>query len=149
MSGNDTNAEGKERMMVKVFFQKKPDNPGKVLVLSQADISNPGKLVRKVYTHCQKESLNHFADRPELQEAIDFDPIRTKRRINATLATLDAVKQRFASLLATAPSGFCFEQDWVISNAVAYIGFDYEEMADHALVGAAIWILEYRKYYPF
>ena len=128
--------------MVKVFFQKKLDNPGEVLVLSQADISNPGKLVRKVYTHCQKQSLSHFADKPELQEAIDFDPIRTKRRINATLATLDVVKQRFSSLLATAPSGFCFEQDWVLSNAVAYIGFDYQEMADHALVGAAIWILD-------
>ena len=51
-------------------------------------------------------------DDPRFQDGLDYDEIRVKRRISATVALLDEAKEKLYDLCPDIPDIFSFEEDW-------------------------------------
>lgn len=73
---------------------------------------------------------------------MDYDQVRMKRRIAATVATLGEVEQRMAPICPVFPDTFTIEKDWTIANAIPAPAYDLEEELTTTLLGAAIWMLD-------
>lgn len=76
-------------------------------------------------------------------EGLDFDTIRTKRRISSVLTVADEVKIRYSSICPDTPNMFSLAEDWVIMNASPISAFDHIEKYVFSALGAAIWLLDH------
>ena len=79
---------------------------------------------------------------PELREGLDYDPIRQKRRIRATIATMEEVKKRVQHLCPDVPDIYSTEEEWIEINAFPSPAYDYEERFTFSALASAIWMLD-------
>lgn len=101
------------------------------------------ELVQRIYNLSSKEIGRRLPDRDSrLRVAMDFDTVRMKRRVSATLATLDEVTKQMSGIPEEVPGLFHLAEDWAEINAVATPGYDWEEEENTATLGAAIWMLD-------
>lgn len=82
-------------------------------------------------------------DDPRFQDGLDYDEIRVKRRISATVALLDEAKEKIYDLCPDIPDIFSFEEDWYEQNLLPIPAYDYNERLSHSAMAAAIWILDH------
>ena len=101
------------------------------------------ELVQQVYHFSLKELLRRFPnDNMCLLNRMDLDNLRIKRRIAATLATLDELTQRVPDIPAEVPDIFYLAEDWAQINFHAPVTYDCQEEDDTTTLGAAIWMLD-------
>lgn len=79
---------------------------------------------------------------PRFQDGLDYDEIRVKRRISATVALLDEAREKLYDLCPDVPDLFSFEEDWYEQNLLPVPAYDYNERFSHSAMAAAIWILD-------
>ena len=79
---------------------------------------------------------------PELREGLDYDPIRQKRRIRASVATMDEVKKRVQHICPDVPDIYSTEEEWIEINAFPSPAYDYEERYTFSTLASAIWMLD-------
>ena len=79
---------------------------------------------------------------PELREGLDYDPIRQKRRIRASVATMDEIKKRVQYLCPDVPDIYSTEEEWIEINAFPSPAYDYEERYTFSTLASAIWLLD-------
>ena len=79
---------------------------------------------------------------PELREGLDYDPIRQKRRIRATIATMEEVKKRVQHLCPDVPDIYTTEEEWIEINAFPSPAYDYEERFTISTLASAVWMLD-------
>ena len=77
-------------------------------------------------------------DDPRFQDGLDYDEIRVKRRISATVALLDEAKEKIYDLCPDIPDIFSFEEDWYEQNLLPIPAYDYNERLSHSAMAAAI-----------
>lgn len=77
------------------------------------------------------------------QDGLDYDEIRVKRRVSATVALLDEAKEKLYDLCPDVPELFSFEEDWYEQNLLPIPAYDYNERFSHSAMAAAIWILDH------
>ena len=68
---------------------------------------------------------------PRFQEGLDYNEIRVKRRISATVALLEEAKQMLYDLCPDILERFSFEDDWYEQNMLSIPSFDYNERFSH------------------
>lgn len=101
------------------------------------------ELVQRVYNFSSKEISRRLPERSSrLRVGMDFDTIRLKRRVAATLATLDELTKQVPDITEEVPEIFYLAEDWAQLNAIAAPAYDCEEEENTATLGAAIWILD-------
>lgn len=77
-----------------------------------------------------------------LYEALDYDPIRQKRRMEAIIATLDRVKSVTSEIVSEHPEVFTVESEWIDINAYPLPGYDFEERFTSSAFAATVWMLD-------
>ena len=101
------------------------------------------ELVQQVYHFSSKEISRRLPDsNSRLRLGLDFDTVRMKRRVAATLATLDELTKQVPDITVEVPGIFHLAEDWAQLNAIAAPAYDCEEEENTATLGAAIWILD-------
>lgn len=100
------------------------------------------EAVRRVYHSYMKDVNKRRAENQRFYGGVDYDPVRMKRRISATAATMEEFKNRFHTVCPNVPEGFDFETDWTEANATPRLAYDMEEEYKAGLLGAAIWMLD-------
>lgn len=100
------------------------------------------ELVQKIYQFSFDEINRRIPKNTRLYDGFDFDPIRLKRRISATAASIDELKENVSGICEEVPGIFTFEEDWAMANALACPAYDCQEEESTATLGAAIWILD-------
>ena len=101
------------------------------------------ELVQRVYNFSSKEISRRLPDsNSRLRTGMDFDTVRMKRRVAATLATLDELTKQVPDIAEEVPEIFHLAEDWAQLNAIAAPAYDCEEEENTASLGAAIWILD-------
>lgn len=78
----------------------------------------------------------------DLKDGLDYDQIRQKRRIQASLATMDEVKSRVQKLCPDVPGIYSTEEEWIEINAFPSPAYDFEEHYTFSALGCAIWLLD-------
>ena len=78
----------------------------------------------------------------DLREGLDYDPVRRRRRIQATLATMEEVNSRVQSICPDVPDIYYTEEEWIEINAFPSPAYDFEERYTFSALGCAIWILD-------
>ena len=81
-------------------------------------------------------------DDPRFQSGLDYDEIRVKRRVSATVALLDEAREKLYNLCPDIPEIFSFEDDWYEQNLLPIPSYDYNERFSHSAMAASIWILD-------
>ena len=122
---------------------KKQNKP--VSVVSASDDTEKKRLEKarrwaREYTRKVRASR---PDDPRFQDGLDYDEIRVKRRISATVALLDEAKEKLYDLCPDIPDIFSFEEDWYEQNLLPIPAYDYNERFSHSAMAAAIWILDH------
>ncbi len=79
---------------------------------------------------------------PDLREGLDYDPIRQKRRIRATIATMEEVKKRVQHFFPDVPGIYSTEEEWIEINAFPSPAYDFEEHYTFSALASAIWMLD-------
>ena len=101
------------------------------------------ELVQRVYhVSTQQISSNFPKDKLCLLDRLDLDNLRIKRRIAATLATLDELTQQVPDIPTEVPDVFYLAEDWAQINFYAPVPYDRQEEESTATLGAAIWMLD-------
>ena len=97
--------------------------------------------VRDSYRERTKTIRHDVSLTPDIREGLDYDPIRQKRRIQATIATMEEVKRRVQHLCPDVPDIYSTEEEWIEINAFPSPAYDFEERYTFSALGSAIWIL--------
>jgi len=101
------------------------------------------ELVQRIYNYSTKEINRRIPKGAvRLRMGMDFDSVRLKRRVAATIATLDELAKRTHGIIEEIPDFFTFAEDWAQLNAIAAPAYDCEEEENTASLGAAIWMLD-------
>lgn len=101
------------------------------------------ELVHRVYNYSSKEISRRLpVSGSRLRMGMDFDTVRLKRRVAATLATLEELTKQVPDIAEEVPEIFHLAEDWAQLNAIAAPAYDCEEEENTATLGAAIWILD-------
>lgn len=100
------------------------------------------ELVQQCYNFCHKQVNRRLQKSSRLLDGMDFDPIRLKRRINATIDSMDEVYRKVAGICEDVPDLFSVAEEWSNINAMGAPAYDCEEEESTASLGAAIWILD-------
>lgn len=95
-------------------------------------------LFNESYTRAKKDS-DFFG---KLFPFLDLDPIRRRRREEATLALYPAARSRIFPLCPDIPDVSYFEHDWFWMACNHTPSYDTLESAFHLSVAAAIWMLD-------
>lgn len=98
--------------------------------------------VRDSYRERTKTIRHDVSLTPDIREGLDYDPIRQKRRIQATIATMEEVKRRVQHLCPDVPDIYSTEEEWIEINAFPSPAYDFEERYTFSALGSAIWILD-------
>ena len=77
-----------------------------------------------------------------MREGLDYDPVRQRRRIQATLATMEEVKSKVQDICPDVPDIYSTEEEWIEINAFPSPAYDFEERYTFSALGCAIWILD-------
>lgn len=95
---------------------------------------------------CFKEQIRNTKKNENVDsslfEALDYDPVRQKRRIQAVLGTLEKVKSLVGDHKIKSPEIFTVENEWIEINAYPIAGYDLEERYTCSAFAAAIWMLD-------
>lgn len=78
----------------------------------------------------------------QLREGLDYDPIHQKRRIRASVSTMEEVKKRVQHLCPDVPGIYSTEEEWIEINAFPSPAYDYEERFTFSALACAIWMLD-------
>ena len=78
----------------------------------------------------------------DLREGLDYDPVRQRRRIQATLATMEELKSKVQDICPDVPNIYSTEEEWIEINAFPSPAYDFEERYTFSALGCAIWILD-------
>lgn len=78
----------------------------------------------------------------EYYKHMDYDTVRLKRRISATINLMPKVKGIVLSMWPDIPREADIEVDWAHANAQILPAYDLEERNCSTILGAAIWILD-------
>ena len=108
----------------------------------QSSNAKQKEIVQQAYYASQKLANKRLQKTSKLLDGNDCDPIRLKRRINATLASLDELYSKIADICVDVPDYFSITEEWAQLNAMGTQGYDCEEEQTTASLGAAIWILD-------
>lgn len=101
------------------------------------------ELVQRVYNYSSKEISRRLPESgSRLRMGMDFDTVRLKRRVAATLATLEELANQVPDIAEEVPEIFHLAEDWAQLNAIAAPAYDCEEEENTATLGAAIWMLD-------
>ena len=101
------------------------------------------ELVQRVYNYSSKEISRRLPESgSRLRMGMDFDAVRLKRRVAATLATLEELTKQVPDIAEEVPEIFHLAEDWAQLNAIAAPAYDCEEEENTATLGAAIWMLD-------
>lgn len=101
------------------------------------------ELVQRVYNYSSKEISRRLpVSGSRLRMGMDFDSVRLKRRVAATLATLEELANQVPDIAEEVPEIFHLAEDWAQLNAIAAPAYDCEEEENTATLGAAIWMLD-------
>ena len=119
-----------------------PPNKSDIPDTTQIDPRQRENRVRRIYNNYQRSVAKVKVEKPKMYEGLDYDQVRMKRRIAATVATLGEVEQRMAPICPEFPDTFTIEKDWTIANAIPAPAYDLEEELATTLLGAAIWMLD-------
>lgn len=109
---------------------------------AQPDARRQEDEVRRIYNKYQRTIGKMKTEKPKIYEGVDYDQVRMKRRIAATAATMDEVRQRISPVCPESLEGFTYLKDWTITNAIPAPAYDLEEELTCTLLGAAIWMLD-------
>ncbi len=107
----------------------------------KAEQQSVHSMIRDTYRLAQKQVAGSAFSNPALKAGLDFDTVRTQRRIKATENYAEQVKQR---VLATFPelAGFDIYEDWAQVNAAPRTAYDAEEDMHTVTMAIAIWMLD-------
>ena len=108
----------------------------------------PGKMTLQDFAQSLfKERTARFQKKGSaidpVYEGLDFDPVRTKRRISSVLSLAQEVETRYGSICPDTPGTFSLAEDWVCMNSYPVSAFDHIEKYVCTALGAAIWILDH------
>ena len=79
----------------------------------------------------------------QLREGLDYDPIHQKRRIRASVSTMEEVKKRVQHLCPDVPGIYSTDEEWIEINAFPSPAYDYEERFTFSALRCAIWMLDH------
>lgn len=120
--------------------QNKSHNTASTVPSPDADLR---KYAQAVFRECSSQFQRNSAVISTVYEGLDFDIIRSKRRIQAVTALADEVRARFSGICPDVPGCFSILEDWVGMNAYPYSAYDYVEKYVFSTFAASIWILDY------
>lgn len=121
--------------------KQKPSNSS-VKEYRPSVISQRKEIVQRIYNISAREIRQRIPNQSRLKDGMDFDPIRTKRRVSATVASIDELERQIAGICEDVPEIFSVAEDWARANSIAAPAYDCEEEDTTATLGAAIWILD-------
>ena len=126
----------KKKKTTKANSQTRKENPYSVT-------GQRKEQVQRVYNFSSKELSRRIPEsNARIRVSMDFDSVRLKRRVAATLATLDELPKQVPEIPAEVPEIFYLAEDWAQLNAIAAPAYDCEEEENTATLGAAIWMLD-------
>lgn len=98
-------------------------------------------VVRDAYRHAQRYAAGKDFCTPAFRASLDLDPVRTQRRIQATQAYAEQVKQRVVRAFPDMED-FDIEDDWAHINCYPRPAYDAEEDMHTVTMAIAIWLLD-------
>ena len=107
-----------------------------------AGYSTYEETVRRIYQLLLRELKKNRPESDKFFESMDYDHARMKRRMDATLRSMEELHQRVSSTYTDLPAGFTVAECWAESNAIPSSAYDIEEEFKSGTLGAAIWILD-------
>lgn len=113
--------------------------------VQQTDYSDPQTLkamVTENYSGIAKKLRRVKHRNAAFYALLDFDKLRTKRRITATLASYSRLREEVNALCPDIPEVFSLDEDWANVNSTPITSLDIQEERLDLTTGAAIWILD-------
>ena len=107
-----------------------------------AESSRYEEVVRRTYDLYLREVKRNRPESTRLLESMDYDHARIKRRIAATVGSMEEVRDRVCAFCPDIPGVFTVAECWAEINAIPSSAFDLEEEFKHGTLGAAIWMLD-------
>lgn len=123
---------------------KKPSQKQSVSNSTSLNSTDKSRLdeARKLCRSATKYIRNLPTKSRLLGESFDFDEVRSKRRTDAALAIMDAVKTLVAPICPDIPGIYEFEHDWLEQNLMLIPAHDHIELRNHNLLAASLWMLD-------
>ena len=107
-----------------------------------AGYSTYEETVRRIYQLCLREVKKNRPESERIFESMDYDHDRMKRRMEATLWSMEELHQRITSVYPDLPEMPTAAECWAESNAIPSSAYDLEEEFKTGALGAAIWMLD-------
>lgn len=107
-----------------------------------AGYSTYEETVRRIYQLCLREVKKNLPESERIFESMDYDHTRMKRRMEATLWSMEELHQRITSVCPDIPGMPTAAECWAESNAIPSSAYDLEEEFKTGALGTAIWMLD-------
>lgn len=100
------------------------------------------KEAQRLFNHAQQRNQKFKRSNPLCFDSLDFDDVRTKRRMMAAVRYTDKVLELANGICSDIPDVFYVDDEWINLNSENIFGYDFHNEFSHLDTAAALWMLD-------